>query len=654
LVLNSVSIGGTKTIQITTSKTGYATSTGWAYLKNDMSVGYDDNIWPINNIENRAFAWFDIPSNVQNGQIISASLTFQVKDTSKWNDLLTSVDLYSLESLTWTDFSTAAQDNDFKTLGNNVRFESGVQKNDSKSFYIYTSHLQGKDQIGFSFIANPEISNGTNQIILNNPVLNIKYTTLPTATSNPTPINGSTNQPLSIYLSWTDNDNTITYYKLYFGTTPILGDNNYYGIVTTTNTGPLALSPGTIYYWRIDAVNSVGTTIGNTWHFTTLQGSLPAPEKPINPNPLNGATSVLISTNLSWSNGGGATNYNIYLTSNTSISSGDLVSSGSTTNFIPNPLIPNTTYLWRIDAVNNSGTTTGDIWHFTTSSPPQSLYPPKFMSPPNGDTVSLNPTLSWDYPWGATSFELQVSTDLSNGHLSGTDSLTYPSYTFNNLGPNLYYWRVRAKNDQSTSAWSPIWHFTTISAPFKAKNPQPNNGSLNQSISPNLSWSNGSYATSYNIYLGNTQNNITFEGSVILPAYNPGTLNYNTTYYWRIDAVNTIDTTSGDLWQFTTKNKPTGIKYVNDNIPTKYFLYQNFPNPFNPSTTIQFSIPNENYVTLIIFNSLGKEVKNLVQQELPTGYYVINFDASNLPSGIYYYRLIAGNYIQVKKAILLK
>ena len=85
-----------------------------------------------------------------------------------------------------------------------------------------------------------------------------------------------------------------------------------------------------------------------------------------------------------------------------------------------------------------------------------------------------------------------------------------------------------------------------------------------------------------------------------------------------------------------------------------YSLTQNYPNPFNPSTLISFSIPSENQVVLKIFNILGKEVAALVNEERPAGSYTVEFNASNLSSGIYFYRLQAGSYIETKKMQLLK
>ena len=89
--------------------------------------------------------------------------------------------------------------------------------------------------------------------------------------------------------------------------------------------------------------------------------------------------------------------------------------------------------------------------------------------------------------------------------------------------------------------------------------------------------------------------------------------------------------------------------------PEQFQVYQNYPNPFNPSTTIKYSLPAAAYVNLIIYNSVGKKVTTLVNQQQPAGYHSINFDASNLASGIYFYKLKAGNnYSAIKKMILLK
>jgi hypothetical protein len=88
--------------------------------------------------------------------------------------------------------------------------------------------------------------------------------------------------------------------------------------------------------------------------------------------------------------------------------------------------------------------------------------------------------------------------------------------------------------------------------------------------------------------------------------------------------------------------------------PKEFVLYQNYPNPFNPSTTIKFSIPQSSLVTLKIYNALGQEVRTLVNGFTESGLHTINFDASNLNSGVYFYKLDAGQFSEVKKMTLIK
>jgi len=91
------------------------------------------------------------------------------------------------------------------------------------------------------------------------------------------------------------------------------------------------------------------------------------------------------------------------------------------------------------------------------------------------------------------------------------------------------------------------------------------------------------------------------------------------------------------------------------NLPTVYKLYNNYPNPFNPSTTIKYDIPKSAFVKLVIYDILGKEVATLVNEALQPGTYEITFDGSNLASGIYFYQLAINNeQLAVKKMVLLK
>jgi hypothetical protein len=89
-------------------------------------------------------------------------------------------------------------------------------------------------------------------------------------------------------------------------------------------------------------------------------------------------------------------------------------------------------------------------------------------------------------------------------------------------------------------------------------------------------------------------------------------------------------------------------------VPTEYKLYQNFPNPFNPTTTIKYQIPEMSFVSLKVYDVLGNEIVTLINEEKPIGSYEVEFDASSLSSGVYSYKIQAGNFIETKKMILLK
>jgi hypothetical protein len=104
---------------------------------------------------------------------------------------------------------------------------------------------------------------------------------------------------------------------------------------------------------------------------------------------------------------------------------------------------------------------------------------------------------------------------------------------------------------------------------------------------------------------------------------------------------------------FAIDNLNTGIENENE-MPSSFSLIQNFPNPFNPTTTIKYQIPELSFVTIKVYDVLGNEITTLVNEEKPIGIYTIEFDASNLPSGIYFYKLQSSNFTQTKKMILQK
>jgi photosystem II stability/assembly factor-like uncharacterized protein len=91
-----------------------------------------------------------------------------------------------------------------------------------------------------------------------------------------------------------------------------------------------------------------------------------------------------------------------------------------------------------------------------------------------------------------------------------------------------------------------------------------------------------------------------------------------------------------------------------DKIPNDYLLSQNYPNPFNPSTKIRYSVPQPSEVAIKVFDILGSEIETLVNEEKPAGAYELTWNPTDHPSGVYFYQLRAGDFIQTKKMILIK
>jgi hypothetical protein len=107
-------------------------------------------------------------------------------------------------------------------------------------------------------------------------------------------------------------------------------------------------------------------------------------------------------------------------------------------------------------------------------------------------------------------------------------------------------------------------------------------------------------------------------------------------------------------WKYSIGSPLTGIGTENESRVTRFVLSQNYPNPFNPSTTISYDLPKSANVSLTIYNTLGQLVATLVDERKMAGSYQVSWNASYVPSGIYFYRLQAGEFVETKKLVLIK
>jgi hypothetical protein len=173
----------------------------------------------------------------------------------------------------------------------------------------------------------------------------------------------------------------------------------------------------------------------------------------------------------------------------------------------------------------------------------------------------------------------------------------------------------------------------------------------------NFKWRSSPSAINYNIQISTTES---FDSASIIYEYliNDTTvlsdsLLPNSKYHWRVRSSNDYGFSIwSSTWSFTTLIL---VDILTESQPIKEFhLSQNYPNPFNPSTKISWQSPVSSHQTLKVYDVLGNEIATLVNEEKPAGNYEVEFNASMLSSGIYFYKLQAGSFVETKKIVLIR
>jgi hypothetical protein len=221
-----------------------------------------------------------------------------------------------------------------------------------------------------------------------------------------------------------------------------------------------------------------------------------------------------------------------------------------------------------------------------------------------------------------------------------------------------YYWKVAGYNTNGVGQYSNIWNFTTLNMlPLQVSLLSPSNGSTNVPLTPTLFWNTTTGAASYRVQVSptNTFSYIVDSATVSTNqrAIPPGKLNLATTYFWRVQGINSFGNGPWSaVWSFFTV--VTSVQQLGTVIPKEFDLYQNTPNPFNPSTKIRYDLPKNELVKLFVFDALGRKIETLVNETQSAGTYEATFNASQLPSGIYFARLEAGTYNNIIKMLMVK
>lgn len=389
---------------------------------------------------------------------------------------------------------------------------------------------------------------------------------LPGQASAPIPFNGEVGVDAAQDLMWTAGSNT-TSYDVYFGLNPD-PSGDFQGNQAGTTYDPGTLTSGETYYWRIDPVGPGGTTTGTVWSFVG-----PPPTLLNQVSPTNGAINQSVTPNLIWIPFG-SDDVNVYFSDSyaavDTASAGAIVATGAGFDFFQPPFIgqytvtpslnAGTTYYWRIGHFNDGGETLGPVFDFETVPPPPdpAIRPDPGIGATSPGTDGYNLTLSWEFEPNSTYADWFFGTDPGSlAQIGNNVASTVTSFEQVVNSGIQYYWRIDpgGSGGQTTGT---LWNFFGP-PPDQAVVVSPTNGETDVFLFPvTLTWTIAGHVDDVTVYFSDSMSAVV-NGDLSaqqltqgLTSYDPGTLQGNTTYYWRIDTENESGTTEGQVWSFTT------------------------------------------------------------------------------------------------------
>lgn len=338
------------------------------------------------------------------------------------------------------------------------------------------------------------------------------------------------------------------------------------------------------------------------------------------------------------------------------------------------------TYVYSLLIANNyifSGIDSNKVWRRNFIDPLP--FAPTLTTPANnslGNTLNLNTV--WRNSDYAYQYNFVLATDANFTNVIINDTTLIDTLkSISNLTPfTNYFWKVRARSNAGWGGFSSIYTFRTIGVPTQVILSSPLNNSINQSIDLTFKWFKSidqivttklSTNSVNDFYEPDVVSNYWFElatdasfsntvlrdSSIIDTIRFISNLSTATDYWWRVKAKNQAGW-SIFSWNFKFTTGTTGVRAIENSIPDKYELYSNYPNPFNPTTNIKFAIPKSSEVKITVYDILGNEAAVLVNEQLQAGTYQTDWDASRYSSGVYFYRIQAGDFTETKRMTLIK
>lgn len=414
------------------------------------------------------------------------------------------------------------------------------------------------------------------------------------------------------------------------------------------------------YFWRVKAANLSGESSNSV----SVSFATAFPAAPILATPLYQEIDVELNPLFAWSSNPISTSNHFILSEGLEISAEKIIIDTviAETSFQITNLKPRTFYSWNVKGINDFGTGlwSDTVYQFKT----RVIIPeiPILISPSNylstlGDTV----TIIWQDSEYSDDYKIQVSTSESfTNKIFDIDNFKNTTITLGGFeGATIYYWRVRGNNNRGSSNFSETFMFST-GYPTEPILVYPVFQQLDVEIDPTLKWTSSSLATEYKVQLSEglnlDLNKLIIDSIVVDTILYFNKLDLKSFYSWRIMASNEF---GSGMWTSVFKFKTAADTTLGKNdidltLPQEYTLEQNYPNPFNPVTTISFGIPESGMTSLRVYNIIGQEIAVLLNEDISAGHYNIQFDATDMTSGLYLYKLQSNDFTSIKKMLLIK